>query len=250
MTLPTSQGPGSSGAPEASPDDVSRSRRRLWREVVGIAVSTSGFGFVYGLAARQAGFSPVEAIAMSVLVFAGASQFAAVGYVASGVAWPAVVLLTGLLNARHLLYSAAMVPWLGRVPVRRRALMAHILTDEAFALSISHFRRLGRTDERGYWIAGIASTFVPWNIATIAGVLLGGQLADPSRFGLDVVFPAAMAGLAVGLIRERRELVAAVVGAIVAVSLSLAVGSGVGIIAGGLLGPIAGMAMPTTRDHP
>src|ERR1700675_1422996 len=112
-----------------------------------------GFGFVYGLAARNAGFSPVEAMAMSALAFGGAAQFAAVGYVAGGLAWPGVILLTGLLNARHLLYSAALAPWLSGIPAPRRALMAYLLTDEAFALSISHFTRLGRADERGYWIA-------------------------------------------------------------------------------------------------
>jgi len=113
---------------------------------MGIAVSAIGFGFVYGLSAREAGFSPIEVLAMSVLVFGGASQFAAVGYVASGLAWPGIVLLTALLNARHLLYSAALAPWLSKVAFGRRAVMAHLLTDEAFAISIGHFRRLGYAD--------------------------------------------------------------------------------------------------------
>ena len=87
---------------------------------------------------------------MSAIVFGGAAQFAAVGYVVIGLAWPGVVLLTVLLNARHLLYSAALAPWIRDVPFWRRAVMAHLLTDEAFALSVGHFRRVGRTDERGY----------------------------------------------------------------------------------------------------
>src|SRR4029450_642421 len=117
------------------------------------AVSAIGFGFVYGLSAREAGFSPIEVLAMSVLVFGGASQFAAVGYVASGLAWPGIVLLTALLHARHLLYSAPPRPWPRAVPPPRRAVMAHLLPDESFALTISHFRRIGWTDERGYWLA-------------------------------------------------------------------------------------------------
>jgi 4-azaleucine resistance transporter AzlC len=229
--------------------DLAASRRRLWQESAGIAVSAGGFGFVYGLAARGAGFSPIEAMAMSVLVFAGAAQFAAVGYVASGLAWPGVVLLTALLNARHVLYAAALAPWLRDRPPWKRAIMAHLLTDEAFALSIAHFQRTGRADERGYWIGAIAATFIPWNLATLAGVALGGQIADPRTFGLDVVFPAAMAGLCVGLITGRRELVAAAVGATVAVSTSLLVGTGVGIVAGGVLGPLAGLLVPSARAH-
>lgn len=182
---------------------------------------------------------------MSVIVFGGASQFAAVGYVSSGLAWPAIVLLTGLLNARHLLYSAALAPWLRGVPFVRRAVAAHLLTDEAFALSVAHFRRLGRTDEWGYWIAAIASTLIPWNVATAVGVLLGGQIPNPTQFGVDIIFPAAMIGLSVGLITGRRELVAAIVGAGVGVGVALLTSPAVGIVAGGLVGPVAGLLVPT-----
>jgi 4-azaleucine resistance transporter AzlC len=229
---------------ERAAGDAAASRRQLAIGALGIGFSAAGFGFVYGLAAREAGFSPIEAAAMSVLVFGGASQFAAVGYVASGLAWPGILLLTALLNARHLLYSAALAPWLQRIPRVRRAVMAHLLTDEAFALSIAHFERLGRTDERGYWIAAIASTFIPWNVATILGATVGGQIPEPTRFGLDVVFPAAMTGLAVGLVTGRRELVAAFGGAILAVSVSLVAGTGIGVIVGGIVGPLIGLAVP------
>lgn len=230
----------------AAPDPaiIEGARRRLLIEALGIAASAGGFGFVYGLAARDAGFSPIEAMAMSTFAFAGAAQFAAVGYVASGLAWPGVILLTFLLNARHLLYSAALAPWLRDVPFVRRAIMAHLLTDEAFALAIGHFRRLGRTDERGYWIGAIASTFIPWNLATLAGVLLGAGIPDPTRFGIDVIFPAAMIGLAVGLITGRRELVAAIVGGGVGVVVSLLTSPAIGIVAGGLIGPLVGLQVP------
>jgi 4-azaleucine resistance transporter AzlC len=221
------------------------SRRRVVLDGVGIAVSAGGFGFVYGLAARAAGFSPIEASAMSGLVFAGASQFAAVGYVLGGFSWLGVVVLTAFLNARHFLYGAALAPYLADRPRPLRALIAHLLTDEAFAISIAHFRRIGRADLVGYWIAAIGSTFIPWNLATIAGVTVGGSIPDPSRFGLDVIFPAAMAGLAVGLITGRRELVAAIAGGVIAVGVSLAWDPAAGIIAGGVIGPLIGMATPS-----
>jgi 4-azaleucine resistance transporter AzlC len=235
-----------SPAPEAI---LAESRRRLLMEALGIGVSALGFGFVYGLSAREAGFSPIEAVAMSTIVFGGAAQFAAVGYVTSGLAWPGVVLLTFLLNARHLLYSAALAPWLRHLPFWRRAVMAHLLTDEAFALSIGHFKRVGRTDERGYWIAAIASTFIPWNLATIGGALLSTQIPDPARFGIDIIFPAAMIGLAVGLVTGRRELVAAIVGAGVGVVVALLTGPSIGIVAGGIVGPAVGLLVPGAAAH-
>jgi 4-azaleucine resistance transporter AzlC len=230
------------GATAAMP--LRAARRQLIVDGLGIVASAAGFGFVYGLSARTAGFSPVEASAMSVLVFAGAAQFAAVGYVAGGFSWLGIVLLTAFLNARHLLYSAALAPWLAGHPRLERGVMAHLLTDEAFALTISHFRRVGFGDRWGYWFAGVVATFIPWNLATIGGVLVGEALPDPETLGLDVVFPAAMAGLAVALATGRREVVAAIVGAVLGVGIGLAWDPAIGIIAGGLLGPLVAMAAP------
>ena len=220
-------------------------RRRLVLDGLGIVVSAAGFGFVYGLTARTVGhFSPAEAMAMSVIAFAGAAQFAAIGWVTTGLAWPAIALLTFLLNARHVLYSAALAPWFRRRSLAERAVAAHLLTDEAFALAIAHFRRLGRFDAIGYWYAAIVTTLIPWNVATFAGVMIGDAIVDPNRFGIDVIFPAAMAGLAVGLLAERREVVAALAGAAIGVVASLAVSPTIGVIAGGVAGPFVGLLVP------
>jgi predicted branched-subunit amino acid permease len=181
---------------------------------------------------------------MSTLVFAGAAQFAAVGALTQGVGWPAIVLLTAFLNARHLLYSAALAPWLTRTPRRVRGAMAYLLTDEAFALGIAHFRRVGEADRWGYWYGAVVTTFIPWNLATIGGVLLGGAVPDPAKLGLDVVFPAAMAGLAFGLATGRREVAAAGSGAAVAVLVSLVWTTSAGVVVGGLVGPAVGLAVP------
>src|SRR4051794_39540793 len=131
-----------------------------------------------------------------------------------GVPWLAIVLLTALLNARHLLYSAALAPWLASRPRLERAALAHTLTDETFALGIAHFRRVGRADVRGYSIAA-ALVCLPWIAATFIGVVGGAAIPDPAILGLDVVFPAAMAGLAVSAARGRPAVIAAIVGAAV-----------------------------------
>ena len=74
---------------------------------------------MFGLAARNAGLSPIEASAFSLIVFAGAAQFAAVGYLAAGMPWLPIVVLTFLLNIRHLLYSASLAPQVRHVPFAR-----------------------------------------------------------------------------------------------------------------------------------
>jgi predicted branched-subunit amino acid permease len=181
---------------------------------------------------------------MSLIAFGGAAQFAAIGYVAAGVAPPLIALLTFLLNARHVLYSAALAPWFRGRSFAERAVAAHLLTDESFALSTAHFRRVGRFDPIGYWYPAVVTTAIPWNLATVAGVTIGAAIADPRALGIDVIFPAAMGGLGVGLITGRRELAAAVAGAGIAVAASLAVSATVGVIAGGIAGPFIGLLVP------
>lgn len=226
-------------------------RRRLAVDMLAIIVSASAFGFVFGLSAAEHGhYSLIEAIAMSTLLFAGAAQFAGVSLVASGTPWPAIVLLTGLLNIRHLLYSAALAPWFQSAPRTKRVIAAHVLTDEAFALSLAHFRRLGRMDLGGYWMAAIVSTFIPWNLATIAGYLGGQLIESPEKFGIDVVFPAAMAGLAVGLVTGRREVVAIAAGVAISLLVALAWDPRVAVVVGGLVGPLAGLALPSREGKP
>ena len=208
-------------------------------------MSVVSFAVVYGLAARQAGLSLIEGLAMSIIAFAGAAQFAALGLLAQGVPWLGIIVLTGLLNARHLLYSAALAPWFsGRSRVERAA-SAFILTDEAFALTMPAFRALGHHDRRTYLIAA-GFTFVPWVSATFLGMLFGQLLPEPRTLGLDVIFPAAMAGLAVALVVDRRAATAAVVGVVVGVVLALLVAPPVGIVVGGLTGPAVALCIRET----
>jgi 4-azaleucine resistance transporter AzlC len=231
----------------ASDGEVGAAQRDLVLASLAFAASGAGFGIVYGLAAREAGFSLVEATAMSVFVLAGAAQFAAVGLIAHGASWASIVLLTALLNSRHLLYSAAMAPWLAGRSRTERATMAYVLTDETFALSLAHFQRLGRVDVVGYWLAaGIDA--LSWPVFTAVGVVGGQLIPNPAGLGLDVVFPAAMGGLAVKLANHRPGVAAAAAGAALAVVGGIVVGPAVSIVAGGLFGPFVGLLMERQED--
>lgn len=230
-------------------DVLRRARRRLVVDAVGLSVSVFAFGVVYGLAAREVDFSLLDAMAMSVFVFAGAAQFAAVGLIAQGAPWLGIVVLTALLNARHLLYSAALAPLMVRRSRVERALSAHFLTDESFALGLAHARRVGGWDSVGYWV-GVAFTFVPWLVATAVGFMGGQVIPDPRRLGLDVVFASAMAGLAVGLIAGRREVAAAAAGVGLAVGVGAAAGPSVGVVVGGVLGPLVALLLVRESVEP
>jgi 4-azaleucine resistance transporter AzlC len=228
----------------AAPLEPVAGRRRLLADIGGLAASALAFGVVYGLAARAAGYTAVDTIATSLIVFSGAGQFAAVGLVGAGVGWPVIVVTTFLLNARHLLYAAALRPSVAdRGPIERAG-MAHVLTDEAFALATVHFKRIGSPDAVGYWMAAIGAAFIPWNAGTALGALGGAVVPDPAILGLDVVFPAAMAGIAVALTTGRRELVAVTSGIAVAIGAGLVIDPRLGIVVGGLFGPLVAMLLP------
>jgi 4-azaleucine resistance transporter AzlC len=223
------------------------SLRRLQRDALVIAAYALPVGLVYGLATLQAGLSVLDTVFMCLVVLAGGAQFTAVGMIKDGAPWLAIAGVTVLVNARHLLYSAALAPYLSSTKRPERALLAHFLTDEAFALSLAHFRRIGRLDRRGYWFAALAVT-VPWTLGSAAGYLAAGAV-DIERLGLDIAFPAAMAGLSLGMVTGRRDIAAALGAVAVAVPVGLAGGASVGLIAGAVIGPLIGLAVPPSQSE-
>src|ERR1700704_3101356 len=144
-----------------------------WPGVVTVLV----VGIPFGIVARQSGLSPAEIVAMSVFVFAGASQFAMVQLFKDGVGWPVIVAPVLLINLRHLLMAAALRPYFAHVSVGRRLAAAFVLTDEAFAMAIGWFRR-GRT-ELAYYATFAVALYILWNTATVIGMLVGPSIGEP-----------------------------------------------------------------------
>jgi 4-azaleucine resistance transporter AzlC len=233
--------------PSAGRDDVAASRNQMTRDALAISAYALPIGLVFGLATLQAGYSLPDVFANSTIALAGGAQFTAAGLVKDGASWLAIMAVTALINARHLLYSAAMAPYVAGRPRKERALLGHFLTDETFALSLAHFRRIGGFDRGGYWIAAMA-IFVPWTIGSCLGYVVAGAL-DTRRLALDVAFPAAMAGLSLGMVSGRRDVAAAVGAVVVAVPTGLAAGASVGLVAGATLGPLFGLLMPASPDE-
>jgi 4-azaleucine resistance transporter AzlC len=223
---------------------VRESRRTMTRDGLAISAYALPVGLVFGLTALQAHYSFLDVLANSSIAFAGGAQFAAAGMIKDGASWLAIAGVVALVNARHLLYSAAIAPFACERPRRERALMAHFLTDETFALALAHFRRIGAFDRRGYWIAAMA-IFVPWTIGSCLGYVVAGAV-DTNGLGLDVAFPAAMAGLSLGMVSGRRDVAAALGSVAVAVPVGLLAGASFGLVAGALTGPCFGLAVPAS----
>ncbi|MCW0212829.1 MAG: AzlC family ABC transporter permease [Pseudonocardia sp.] len=160
------------------------------RDALALAAAITVVGMSFGALAAAAGVPFGLAVAMSVLVFAGGSQFLAVAVVAAGGAPLAAVAAGLLLNVRHLPFGLAVGENAGR-SWPARLLGAHIMIDEVVAFSRA------RPPERAglaYRLCGIL-LFTGWNVGTVVGLVAGAAVPDPDAFGVDAAFPAALLAL-------------------------------------------------------
>lgn len=190
----------------------------------------------YGVAARQAGLSVVEASASSLIVFAGAAQFATLELLKGGASAPAIAVAIFLINARHLLMAAAIRPFLAHVPVSRRLGLAYVLTDEAFAMGVGWFRR-GHRAVSYYAVFGIA-LWACWNVGTILGAIFGGGIEHPERFGVDFAITAVFVAIVAVSARHRTDLAVALAAALVAAALRVAGASTLSVVIAGAIAPL------------
>jgi 4-azaleucine resistance transporter AzlC len=197
------------------------------RDIAAIAVAAGFVGLSYGAIATASGLPAWAVVAMSVVVFAGGSQFLAVGTLAAGS--PIAAILGGLLlNARHLPFGLAVADVLDG-GWGRRLVGTHLMVDEsvAFAMAASDPARR----RASYWLAG-AGIFVLWNLGTVAGVEIGAAVGDPARYGLDAAFPAALLALVMPRFSDPAARRVALLGATVAVAAPVLLAL-IGLVAAG-----------------
>ena len=183
------------------------------RPAVLLAAAVGLVAVTFGVLASTAGLSFAKAMAMSVLVFTGASQFAAVSVIDSGGSPVSAVGSALLLAARNGLYGVRLAPLIkGSLP--KRALGAHFVIDETTGMATAQD---DDDDARGaFWLTG-AALFAFWVSGTALGVLAGESIGDPSVYGLDAAFPASFVALLAPQIKERPAQVSAIVGAAIAI---------------------------------
>ncbi|HEX5630678.1 MAG TPA: AzlC family ABC transporter permease [Acidimicrobiia bacterium] len=184
---------------------VSPSFRRGIRDAIPILLAVGAFGVAFGVLAVEVGLSPWLALLTSVIVVSGAAQFALVGLVSTGTA-PVLIAVTGL-GLRHLPMSATLARLIGPQPLSTRLRLAFILVDETFGLTV-HAARRGEPDLVAYKSAADLMLYVGWLAGTAVGAWFGGAV-DPAAVGLDVLFGLMFLGLAVPLVRRRRDWVVA-----------------------------------------
>ena len=196
------------------------------RSALALGAAVGVFGVSFGVIAVGAGLSVPMACAMSLFVFTGATQFAAVSVIDSGGSPLSAVGSGLLLGLRHIGYGLSLDRTLPRQPGRRLA-AAQFLIDESTAMALA--QPDPADGRRAFWSAGL-SVFAFWNVGTLVGALFGSVLGDPATLGLDAVFPAAFLALIVPLLRERDGRLAAATGALIAIALVPLVAAGLPIV--------------------
>lgn len=194
---------------------------------VPLAVAVGLFGVSFGvLSASSGGMGALPAVVMSMTTFAGSAQFAAASILGGGGQPLAAITAALLLNARYLPIGVSVAPFL-RGGVLRRFLQAQLVVDESWAIAAQGG---GHFDPRRLVGAGIV-LWLGWVGGTIVGVIGGAALGDPVTLGLDAAFPALFLALLVPQLGDRRSVVAALLGATIALSLVPVAPAGVPIIA-------------------
>ena len=172
---------------------MARIPRDTLRDAVSVALTVSAYGVAFGAASVAAGFSVLQSCLFSLLTFTGASQFAAVGIVASGGAPISAIGAATMLGTRNALYGIQMAP-LVRVRGLRRVAAAQITIDESTGVALSQAPRGTAAMRAGFWITG-TGVYVFWNLCTLVGALGAKALGNPASWGLDAAVPAAFLGL-------------------------------------------------------
>ncbi|MGE5470597.1 MAG: AzlC family ABC transporter permease [Bacteroidota bacterium] len=179
------------------------------RDTIPLAVGTTPFAIIFGSLAVAAGLSPLTALAMSAIVFAGSAQFISLSLISGGAALPVIWLSTFIINLRHALYSATLQPVARDWPLRWRMLTAFWLTDECFAVVERRLQLQGDADTLPYFLGSAAFFYGNWLTWTGVGVFLGGHLPGLAALGLDFAMIATFAALAAPQIKAATPLLVA-----------------------------------------
>jgi len=215
--------------------------KRLTRDIGLVCLADCLVGVSYGAIAVGSGFPIWAPMLLSVVVFAGASQFMFVGIIAAG-GNPVAAVVAGLLvNARHLPFGFALGDVLGE-KWASRLVGSHLMIDESVAFALAQ-RDPGRR-RAAYWVCGIG-LFVCWNVGVVIGAFAGTAITDTDAFGLDAAFPAVLLALVLPSLRDKATRVPVAIGVAVALAATPFLPAGLPVLLA-----LAGMAAWVAMKDP
>lgn len=173
------------------------------------------FGMVFGVLGLEVGLSPLMIMAMSVIVFGGASQVVFAQMITAGASGPVIASTVGIINLRHALYSATFITYINSLPLRWRIIISYLLTDEAFFVSLLRMQTKPYSPNMYFHMVGTGSVlWLCWQVATFAGIILGELI--PQELNLGFAIPLTFMAITVPQIKSLPPFIAVVTGGVVA----------------------------------
>ncbi len=217
-----------------------------WRaaiaDIIPAMVAGMPFAALCGTLAIAKGLSPAEVVAMSLVVFAGGAQFAAIEIWSAPVPVFALVVSTLLINVRHVLMGASLRPKLHALSAPQRLLGCFTLADENWALA--ERRASVRALSPTYFLVMGLVFWANWVVGSLVGALLGPVLGDPRRLGADFAFAAIFIALIVSLSTRPRSGVVVAASAVTAALVRGLIGSPWHVLSGAMAGIVAAALLP------
>lgn len=188
------------------------------------------FSLLFGVVATDAGLNAAQAMGFTVLVIAGAAQFAAVQLMVENAALPLVLLAALAVNLRMAMYSASLVPYIGKAPIWQRALVAYLNFDQTYITSMNRYeaRPEMTVSDRIWYFFGVAAPITPvWYAMTLVGIYAGATI--PDTWALDFILPITFLAMVGPMLKSLAHLAAAVVSIFGAIAL-ISLPSGTGLL--------------------
>ena len=200
--------------------------QRLWRhpefavgarETRDVALGIGAWGLVAGIAMSKAGLGPVFAVAMSLFVFAGSAQLAALPLMVQGAPLWVIWATAFCVNLRFVIFSAGWRPYFESLPRAKRLFLAYFTVDFTYIAFMRRFPQPGDVRAQAAYVAGnVTVGWVAWQTMTVLGVLLADVI--PERWGLGFAGSLALLGITASLLADRATWIAAAVAACAALA--------------------------------
>jgi predicted branched-subunit amino acid permease len=206
-------------------DRQARMRRAAFvrgvRAVAPATIATGTWGLVTGVAMVKIGLTTVQALGMTLLVFAGSAQLAALPLIAAAAPVWVVLLTATVVNLRFVIFSAGLQPFFRRFTLGRRLALGYITTDIGFAIFLSKFggappSERGSSEQVWFFVGMAAGNWFAWQTMSVLGILLAAQV--PAAWGLEFAAILALIALTIPMIVGRPALVGAATAGAVAVA--------------------------------
>lgn len=217
------------------------------RATLPVSASVAAYGSVLGVLAAHKGVAWGTLMAMNVFIFAGSSQFVMVDMWNHPLPLFEMALAVMVMNLRYLLAGASLEPLLGKVPLWRRLLAVHVVTDESWAVTMAASRR-GEASV-SYLVGAGLCVLATWCLGTMAGKAFGSVVAHPEAFAFDFAFTAVFIALAISMWRGNADIAPWAVAIIVSVGCAeFMPDSKWYIVIGAVAGALVSCCMPEKAD--